>query len=330
MLTHSSGGDCFNNDGPDKMAAASLAAAPAPHEPHLQEVASKSLQTSSVPNPSKRAKVEEARPAQVATSGWQLVILSGAAAVGAGLALAGTAWRRQQLASRRRRAAAHIQAHERGRALRKRRDALFSAWMAKAVAAAKIQRWWRVWKRVVFVKKVHEVLLADSREYASAAIIQGYFRGWFTRNEVGAHRAAGVDSSTVYLFSIWYLRGALHGVACDSRSRDWPLLDKLLERIRAAFRRQGIARLLEQDKKASSARMQHARKAAAEAKWRALNEDREHQCANSSIEQIGRAHYWPTTTCRTPSEASSSTTPRSASGRTFSLRLALGRVGPRG
>ena len=72
MLTHSSGGDCFNNDGPDKMAAASLAAAPAPHEPHLQEVASKSLQTSSVPNPSKRAKVEEARPAQVATSGWQL------------------------------------------------------------------------------------------------------------------------------------------------------------------------------------------------------------------------------------------------------------------
>ena len=154
------------------------------------------------------------------------------------------------------------------------------------------QRWWRVWKRVVFVNKVHEVLLADSREYASAAIIQGYFRGWFTRNEVGAHRAAGVDSSTVYLFSIWYLRGALHGVACDSRSRDWPLLDKLLERIRAAFRRQGIARLLEQDKKASSARMQHARKAAAEAKWRALKEDRDRQCANSSIEQIGRAHYY--------------------------------------
>ena len=38
--------------------------------------------------------------------------------------------------------------------------------------------------------------------------------------------------------------------------------------------------------------MQHARKAAAEAKWRALNEDRERQCANSSIEQIGRAYYY--------------------------------------
>ena len=62
------------------------------------------------------------------------------------------------------RVAGHIQAHERGRALRKRRNALFSAWMAKAVAAAKIQRWWRMWKRVVFLNKVHEVLLADSWE----------------------------------------------------------------------------------------------------------------------------------------------------------------------
>ena len=120
-----------------------------------------------------------------------------------------------------------------------------------------------------------------------AVVLQRTWRGCRARLMYKAITKASVDLSVLSLSAVFHLGdGSLHAITYASRDPNRELSCHVQDSVVDSTRRLGIARLLLRMKRAPNAKKQHARRAAAEARWKLQERDREQKFISGSIATI--------------------------------------------
>ena len=177
------------------------------------------------------------------------------------------------------RAATRLQALVRGHATRSRLlwELALRVLVMERAAANKIRRCYQCWRaRRVAAEAANTIRFYYCWWRARRAVtLQRVWRGCRTRLLYNDVTRAGVDLSTLVLEAAFHISdGSFHTISYVHRIPGRDIPRRVHDDIRDWRRRAGIARLLLRMKKATNAKKQHARKAAAEARWAAQERDR--------------------------------------------------------